>query len=83
MPVSTKPENSGLRSLADIASPAAKPLRIRWLRDDKPRVNANYKKVPKEFIENQRQKSPAVKVNCGRGCMYCHNGRGWRMDIVH
>jgi len=40
--------------------PAATPLPSVWLPDDdpKPRVNASYKKVPKEFIEHQRKKSP-------------------------
>ena len=39
---------------------AAKPLRSRWPPDDdpKPSVNTSYKKVPKEFIEYQRKKSP-------------------------
>ena len=40
--------------------PAAKPLRSRWIPEDdpKPRVNTHYKKVPKEFIEYQKKKSP-------------------------
>ena len=44
----------------DSQPPAAKPLPSVWLPDDdpKPRVNTSYKKVPKEFIEYQRKKSP-------------------------
>ena len=40
--------------------PTAKPLCIRWLPDDDPklRVNTGYKKVPKEFIEYHTKKSP-------------------------
>ena len=40
--------------------PAAKPLRSRWLPNDdpKPRVNVNYRKVLKQFVEYQRKKSP-------------------------
>ena len=40
--------------------PAAKPLRSRWLPDDDPssRVNVNYRKVLKQFVEYQRKKSP-------------------------
>ena len=40
--------------------PAATPLPSVWLPDDdpKPRVNTHYKKVPKEFIEYQKKKSP-------------------------
>ena len=35
MPVSTKPENSGLRSLANRAQPpAVKSIRNRWIPDD-------------------------------------------------
>ena len=53
MPVSTKPENTGLRSLPDRASPAATLLRTMWLpcNQDKPRINANYKKVPRKFTK--------------------------------
>ena len=38
--------------------PAAKPLRSRWLPDDDPtpRVNVNYRKVPRQFIERQKRK---------------------------
>ena len=38
--------------------PAAKPLRSRWIPDDDPtpRVNASYKKVPRQFIERQKRK---------------------------
>ena len=38
--------------------PAAKPLRSRWIPDDdpKPRVNVNYRKVPRQFIERQKRK---------------------------
>ena len=40
--------------------PVAKPLRSRWIPDDdpKPRVNVNYRKVLKQFVEYQRKKSP-------------------------
>lgn len=48
-------------SEVDSQPPAAKPLPSVWLPDDdpKPRVNTSYKKVPKEFIEYQRKKSPS------------------------
>ena len=38
--------------------PAAKPLGSRWIRDDDPtpRVNVNYSKVPRQFIERQKRK---------------------------
>jgi len=38
--------------------PAAKPLRSRWIPEDDPtpRVNVNYRKVPKQFIERQKRK---------------------------
>ena len=38
-------------------TPAHKPLLSRWLPDDdpKPRVNASYKKVPKQFLENSQR----------------------------
>ena len=38
--------------------PAAKPLRSRWIPDDDPtpRVNVNYRKVPRQFIERQKRK---------------------------
>ena len=39
--------------------PAAKPLRSRWIPEDdpKPRVNVNYRKVPRQFIKRQKRKS--------------------------
>ena len=38
--------------------PAAKPLRSRWIPDDDPtpRVNVNYRKVPRQFIERRKRK---------------------------
>jgi hypothetical protein len=38
--------------------PAAKPLPSRWIPDDDPtpRVNVNYRKVPRQFIERQKRK---------------------------
>ena len=38
--------------------PAAKPLRSRWIPDEDPtpRVNVNYRKVPRQFIERQKRK---------------------------
>ena len=38
--------------------PAAKPLRSRWIPDDdpKPRENASYSKVPRQFIERRKRK---------------------------
>ena len=38
--------------------PAAKPLRSRWIPEDDPtpRVNVNYRKVPRQFIERQKRK---------------------------
>ena len=35
-----------------VKPPAAKPLRSRWIPDDDPtpRVNVNYRKVPRQFI---------------------------------
>ena len=38
--------------------PVAKPLPSRWIPEDdpKPRVNVNYKKVPRQFIERQKRK---------------------------
>ena len=43
--------------------PAAKPLRSRWIPDDDPtpRVNVNYKKVPRQFIE-RRTRKPKLKT---------------------
>ena len=40
--------------------PAAKLLRSRWIPEDDPKlvVNVSYTKVPKEFIEYQKKKSP-------------------------
>jgi len=38
--------------------PAAEPLRSLWIPDDDPtpRVNVNYRKVPRQFIERQKRK---------------------------
>ena len=40
--------------------PAAKPFSSRWIPDEdpKPRVNVNYRKVLKQFVEYQGKKSP-------------------------
>ncbi len=49
-----------LKSKNDQAAkpPAAKPLRSRWIPEDDPtpRVNVNYRKVPRQFIERQKRK---------------------------
>jgi hypothetical protein len=39
-------------------APTAKPLRSRWIPEDNPtpRVNVNYRKVPRQFIERQKRK---------------------------
>ena len=38
--------------------PAAKPLRSHWIAEDDPtpRVNVNYRKVPRQFIERRKRK---------------------------
>ena len=38
--------------------PAAKPLLSRWIPDEDPtpKVNVNYRKVPRQFIERQKRK---------------------------
>ena len=52
MPVSTKPLNNGLRSLADRASPASNPLDSRWpfYDHDKPRLNTSYRRWYGSFL---------------------------------
>ena len=42
--------------------PAAKPLRSRWIPDDDPtpRVNVNYRKVPRQFMGGRKTNSPCL-----------------------